>query len=119
MRYAIRSVVMLVGLVLAAAVPLLGSSPASAAPISVPATVTASTWTVTPNVSASLDSTRAGSRAQSTFCMAVGAVNVSTQSTSQPAAEVWNGSTWASVQVQQPPNPGSQLQGVSCVSATL
>jgi hypothetical protein len=102
---------------MAIVLPMISSPPAAAAPITVPATVTASHWTVAPNVSAP-DLKQSGvSCVTSAFCMAVGTLNPSNPSTNAASAQMWNGSSWSSVQVQEPANP-SILYAVSCVSAS-
>ena len=114
---AIASVTLFVG-AMGAVLPTV-SPPVASAAITVPATVTASNWTVAPNISPSLDVAQNGvSCVTSTFCMAVGTLNTASESTAVPAAQVWNGSSWSSVTVQQPASPGSNLDSVSCVSTT-
>ena len=54
----------------------------------------------------------------STFCLAVGQEQVGT--TLMPMAETWNGSSWSlSFPVRGPSGSSSQLDGVSCASATF
>src|SRR6202044_1946591 len=97
----------------------LGAAPGGAATstITVPATVTASTWTTATNTPAVADGVFYGvSCASATFCVGVGDQVVNAQTGT--LIEQWNGSSWAKV-------TGAALTGttfleaVSCATATM
>jgi hypothetical protein len=110
-------------LALALVTPFLAfTAPASAAPMTVPPTVQATNWSVTPMATAgAATSNKAGnvSCSLSSFCMAVGS-----QGNSDPTvttfAQMWNGSNWTTVST---PNPSGEtdvtLASVSCVGPTF
>ncbi len=91
----------------------------SAAPITVPPTVNANSWSIAnaaPGPAGLLNGLNSVSCATSNFCMAVG-------STSGPPnvtlIEEWNGSTWSVVPGAAGAPGGATLTGVSCVGPTF
>jgi hypothetical protein len=105
---------------LALVAPFLSTTPASA--ITVPPTVQATNWAVSPLASpgaSTSTSTPAVSCSGSAMCMAVGTQG-NTVATRTSFAESWNGSTWSIVTT---PNPAGEtdvvLQSVSCVGPSF
>ena len=118
MKLVVRFLTLLCAVALAA-LPLLQGGAAQATTITVPATVSASNWTVMPNtatVGSSDESTGSVSCVNSDFCMAVGSNGNYSESY---YAEIWNGTTWASVSLPTLSDEESFLSQVSCVTASF
>jgi hypothetical protein len=100
----------------------LAGSTAQAAPITVPATVSATNWTVMANTAtagSSTDASNSVSCVNSDFCMGVGSNGNYTFSY---YAEMWNGATWAPVALPTLSGADSNSSGlsqVSCVTASF
>ncbi len=125
MRFAVRMFTSGCAVVLLALpVALLGASGGQASTphgLTVPAQVTASTWSTTP-LAGSLSSGNASalgvSCTSSVFCLAVG--NTSVSGNGVPFSMAWNGTSWSDVST---PSPAGTVDGilnaVSCVTQTM
>ena len=101
--------------------PFVASAPASAAPITVPPQVQATSWSTTPMATAGASTSNSASNVScslSSFCMAVGAQGAAGATTT--LAQKWNGSTWSIVPTADPAGEtDSGLTAVSCVGPSF